>query len=151
MGPACASERRGHNFRHNLRERDPYPPTPHGDDGLGFQVLPVALQDLCEQGGTLVGGDIGQPYDTAMARPFCEHKLPKVGIDRDENTFLARGPAQDGTIARVFATFTRFDDIVPLRAQPVGETATGTTIDEKLHLLAVCTASRESCAITACA
>ncbi len=43
----------------------------------------------------------------------------------------------------------RFDYIVPLPAEPLGQTAAGTSIDQEFHRLAISTRSSESSATTA--
>ncbi len=57
----------------------------------------------------------------------------------------------DDGIARIGAALAGLDNVVPFGTQPVSQAAAGAAINEEFHLLAVCTASRESCAMTACA
>ncbi len=73
--------------------------------------------------------------------------LPEVLIQRHQNTPLRRGPFEQHSITGIGTALARFRNFVPLLAQPVGETPTGTAIDQEPHC--TCTASRESCAMTA--
>ncbi len=126
-------------------------PPAHGHDRPGFQIPPVSLQYLRHQCDARAGRYIGQAHNATVAPAFGEDDSSEVRVDGDQYPAVISGPAQDGGIARVGAALAGLDNVVPFGTQPVRETAAGTAIDEKLHLLAVSIASRESCAMTACA
>ena len=77
-----------------------------------------------------------------------EDEEPEVVVDGNEDPLFADRPAQEGLVAGVRDDFGCLANVVALIPQPVGESASGATVNEKLQ---PCIAmwSRRSLAITA--
>lgn len=78
-------------------------------------------------------------------------ELPEVGVDGDQNPVFGPRTFKQRFVARVGAEGARFQNVVPLFAQPSGEPSAGAPVDEKSHGPDTATADSVSPAMTACA
>ena len=73
-----------------------------------------------------------------MGNTVYKDDLPEVLIHRHQDAPLRGGPFEQRSITRVGTTFARFRNAMPLLAQPVGETPTGSDrLRTSLHLYRV--------------
>jgi hypothetical protein len=79
-----------------------------------------------------------------------EKQLAKDCVNRHQHTLFGNSPFKERPIARIRSVIFRLD-IVTLLAQPIGDPATGASVDEKPHQAVTRIASSESLAMTACA
>ena len=108
-------------------------------------------QDLGHQFDASCRGLVRQP-DQAGVR-LCAHvnQGPEIGVDRDQNTALVGGQAEQRRIARVATQGSDLRNVVSLAAQPFRESAPDAAINEEPQAGVTRTASRLSSASAACA
>lgn len=99
----------------------------------------------------LDGRHIRQTHEAAVRRACAEDQRAEVRVNRHENSVLLLRELEKSSVARIDPERGSFNDVMTFSAQPLGETTSGTAINEKSHDPVSRTASKESLAITACA
>jgi hypothetical protein len=125
------------------------PAAPNGYDGSRSQIGCMTLQDLLHEIDPSLHGNVGKTNQAAMPFPLKEDQIPEILVHADKNPSFGSRPHENRDIAGIRAALAGFQDVMAQAAQPIGEAPTGAPIDEELHEPVTCTASRESCAITA--
>ncbi len=89
-------------------------PTTQRDHRAVFQCPPMVLDDLGDEGDTVLRKHIRQAHE-ACVRDFTEiDQLAKVSVDGNQNPVLGLRELQQGRVPRILAEHASFENIVPL-------------------------------------
>ena len=94
--------------------RDTNSATTQRDHRAVFQCPPVVLDDLGDEGDTVLRGHIRQTQEPGMG-DFTEiDQLAEVSVDGNQNPVLGLRELQQGRVAGILSKRASFEDIVPL-------------------------------------
>ena len=111
----------------------------------------MAIDHLGRQCDTLLRRHAWQADQSSVWDVMQINQLPEVRIYCDQNSILRVCKLQQGPVPRVRAESPSFEHVMSVVAEPLRQSATGTSVYEKPHDPATETEARVSLAMTACA
>ena len=89
-------------------------PTAQRDHRAVLECLPVVMDNLGDEGNTLLGGHIREAQESCV-RDFTEiDQLAKVSVDGNQHPVLGLRNLQQDPVPGILAERASFEDIVPL-------------------------------------
>ena len=113
-----------------------------------FKRLMVTFNYCSNRFDSLRCSNIGQEYQSRVRNPSQVNQLREVLVHSDEDSTICSRLFQQCPVARVRAEGLRFNDIVSVVAQPLGQSASGASVYQEPHGAVTETGARVSPAIT---
>ena len=103
-------------------------------DGAAGQLLAVPIEDLRGCGLLVMRTDAYEADNARMGVPEGDRKLPKVLVERDQDTTLLVCPAEDLLIARVHFPIASPRDVVAAGSEREHGPAPDAGVEQDLHV-----------------